>query len=96
MKIRLWVRVKKPVWSEVNPSTPRPEGQGLLRVDSERRFSTPSSKARLGAAKWVKGLGFEDLRPITLPINQTGIFTFTYKAKNLFSEILEKYFDNDA
>jgi hypothetical protein len=60
MKIRLWVRVKKPVWSE------------------------------------VKGLGFEDLRPMTLPINQTGIFTFTYKAKNLFSEILEKYFDNDA
>jgi len=56
MKIRLWVRVKKPVWSE------------------------------------VKGLGFEDLRPMTLPINQTGIFTFTYKAKNLFSEILEKYF----
>jgi hypothetical protein len=38
----------------VNPSTPRPEGQGLLRVDPERRFFTPSSKAGLGAAEWVK------------------------------------------
>ncbi len=38
----------------VNPSTPRPEGQGLLRVDPERRFFTPSSKAELGAVEWVK------------------------------------------
>ncbi|PIX24794.1 MAG: 50S ribosomal protein L30, partial [Deltaproteobacteria bacterium CG_4_8_14_3_um_filter_45_9] len=26
---------------EVNPSTPRPEGQGSLRVDPEGRFLTP-------------------------------------------------------
>jgi len=26
---------------EVNPSTPRPEALGLLRVDPERRFFTP-------------------------------------------------------
>ena len=40
--------------SNVNPSTPRPEGRGLLRVDPERRFFTPPSKAGLGAAEWVK------------------------------------------
>jgi len=39
---------------KVNPSTPRPEGRGLLRVDPERRFFTPPSKAGLGAAEWVK------------------------------------------
>ena len=48
---------------KVNPSAPWPEGQGLpstraqaegLRVDPEPRFSTPPSKARLGAAEWVK------------------------------------------
>jgi len=39
---------------KVNPSTPWPEGQGLLRVDPEPRFSTPPSKARLGAAEWVQ------------------------------------------
>jgi hypothetical protein len=55
---------------KVNPSTPRPEGQGLpsardfgvssversgrgLRVDPERRFLTPPSKAGLGAVEWV-------------------------------------------
>jgi hypothetical protein len=38
---------------KVNPSTPRPEGQGLLRVDPERRFFTPPSEAGLGAAEWV-------------------------------------------
>jgi hypothetical protein len=38
---------------KVNPSTPRPEGRGLLRVDPERRFFTPPSKAGLGAAEWV-------------------------------------------
>ena len=43
--------------NRVNPSTPRPEGQGLLRVDPERRFSTPPSKARLGAAEWVNAKG---------------------------------------
>ncbi len=40
--------------SIVNPSTPRPEGQGLLRVDPEPRFLTPSLKAGLGAAERVK------------------------------------------
>jgi large subunit ribosomal protein L30 len=39
---------------EVNPSTPRPEGKGSLRVDPERRLSAPSSKAGLGAAERVK------------------------------------------
>jgi nitroreductase len=38
---------------KVNPSTPRPEGQGLFRVDPERRSLTPPSKAGLGAAEWV-------------------------------------------
>jgi hypothetical protein len=38
---------------EVNPSTPRPEGQGLLRVDPERGFLAPPSKAGLGAVEWV-------------------------------------------
>jgi hypothetical protein len=39
---------------KVNSSTPRPESRGLLRVDPERRFFTPPSKAGLGAAEWVK------------------------------------------
>jgi len=39
---------------QVNPSIPRPEGHGLLRVDPERRFFTPPSKAGLGVAEWVK------------------------------------------
>jgi RNA polymerase subunit RPABC4/transcription elongation factor Spt4 len=38
---------------EVNPSTPRPERQGLLRVDPEPRFLTPSLKMGLGAAERV-------------------------------------------
>jgi len=38
----------------VTPSTPRPEGQGLLRVDPEPRFLTPSLKTGLGAAERVK------------------------------------------
>jgi hypothetical protein len=38
---------------KVNPSTPRPEDRGLLRVDPERGFFTPPSKAGLGAAEWV-------------------------------------------
>jgi hypothetical protein len=38
----------------VNPSTPRPEGRGLLGVDPERCFFTPPSKAGLGAVGWVK------------------------------------------
>ena len=37
----------------VNPSTLRHEGRSLLRVDPERRFFTPPSKAGLGAAEWV-------------------------------------------
>jgi hypothetical protein len=43
-----------PLGVEVNPSTPQPEGLGLLRVDPERRFSTPPKKAGFGAAEWVK------------------------------------------
>ena len=39
---------------EVNPTTSRPKGRDLLRVDPERRFLTPPSKAGLGAAEWVK------------------------------------------
>ncbi len=39
---------------KVNPSTPRPEGQGLLRVDPEPRFLTSSLKTGLGAAERVK------------------------------------------
>ena len=48
---------------EVNASTPRSEAQGLpstraqaegLRVDPERRFFTPPSKAGLGAGERVK------------------------------------------
>jgi hypothetical protein len=35
----------------VNPSTPRPEGQGLLRVDLERRFFTSPSKGGLALPK---------------------------------------------
>ena len=42
------------VWTQVNPSTPRPENQGLLRVDPEPRFLTPSLKTGLGAAERVK------------------------------------------
>ncbi len=43
--------------ASINPSTPRPEGRGLLRVDPERRFFTPPSKAGLGAAEWVNPKG---------------------------------------
>jgi ferredoxin len=39
---------------QVNPSTPRPEGQGLLRVDPEPRFLTSFLKMGLGAAERVK------------------------------------------
>jgi len=38
---------------KVNPSTPWPEIQGLLRVDPERRYFTLPSKAKLGAAEGV-------------------------------------------
>ncbi|PIV21684.1 MAG: hypothetical protein COS40_07075 [Deltaproteobacteria bacterium CG03_land_8_20_14_0_80_45_14] len=38
---------------KVNPSTPQLKCWGLLRVDPERRFFTPPSKAGLGAAEWV-------------------------------------------
>jgi hypothetical protein len=38
---------------KVNPSATRPEGWGLLRVDPERRFSTPPSKPGLGAVERV-------------------------------------------
>jgi hypothetical protein len=43
--------------ASVKLSTPRPEGRGLLRVDPERRFCTPPSKAGLGAAEWVNPKG---------------------------------------
>jgi len=39
---------------EVNPSAPQHKCWGLLRVDPERRFFTPPSKAGLGAAEWVR------------------------------------------
>jgi hypothetical protein len=39
---------------KVNPSAPQPESWGLLRVDPERCFSTPSSKTGLGAVERVK------------------------------------------
>jgi len=38
---------------KVNPSTLRPKGRGLLRVDPEPRSFTPSSKTGLGAAERV-------------------------------------------
>ena len=38
----------------LNPSTPKHKCRGLLRVDPERRFFTPPSKAGLGAAERVK------------------------------------------
>jgi hypothetical protein len=47
---------KLKILSKVNPSTLRPEGRSLLRVDPERRFFTPPSKAGLGAAEWVNKL----------------------------------------
>jgi hypothetical protein len=37
----------------INPSTSRPEGRGLLRVDPERRFFIPALKVGLGAVEWV-------------------------------------------
>jgi hypothetical protein len=43
----------------VNTSTLRPEGRRLFRVDLERRFFTPPSKAGLGAAEWVNNYWFE-------------------------------------
>jgi hypothetical protein len=42
------------VIEKVNPSTTQPSGWDLLRVDPERRFSTPSSKSGLGAVERVK------------------------------------------
>jgi len=67
---------------EVNPSTPRPEGPDLpfdklkapsksegLRVDPERRFSTPPQKAGLGAAEWVK-FSISNIKYQTSPINR--------------------------
>ena len=43
----------KRILRKVNPSTPRPKGRGLLRVDPEPRSFTPSSKTGLGAAERV-------------------------------------------
>jgi uncharacterized protein involved in exopolysaccharide biosynthesis len=39
--------------NEINPSTPRPERRGFLRVNPERRFFTPPSKAGLDAAERI-------------------------------------------
>ena len=62
----LWItqpnppEIKRPrigvVLKEVNPSTLRPEGQGLLRGDPEPGFFTPSSKTGLGTAERAKDL----------------------------------------
>ena len=60
--------------TKVNPSTPRPEGQGLLRVDPEPRFLTPSLKTGLGAAERVNVHG---------SINMLGL------AKRLKAKILQ-------
>ena len=62
--VRGWVRstdlaIAKGKNEAVNPSTPRPKGQGLLRVDPERRFFTPSLKTGLGAAEWVNKMTME-------------------------------------
>ncbi len=56
VKARLLARqeVQGLSWYKVNPSTPQPEGWGLLRVDPERRFCTPPSKAGLNAVERVK------------------------------------------
>ena len=43
------------LWKKVNPSAPRLKCRGLLRVDPERRFPSPSSKAGLSAVERVKG-----------------------------------------
>ena len=48
-----FINVHSVINLEINPSTLRPEGRSLLRVDPERRFFTPPSKAGLGAAEWV-------------------------------------------
>jgi len=45
---------------KVNPSAVRPEARSLLRIDPERRFLCPLSKAGLGAAEWVN---LSTLRP---------------------------------
>jgi hypothetical protein len=52
---------------KVNPSTPRPGGWGLLRVDSERRFFTPPSKAGAGAAERVNDWILEGREPQRTP-----------------------------
>ena len=62
----LWItqpnppEIKRPrigvVFKEANPSTLRPEGRGLLRVDPEPGFFTPSSKTGLGTAERAKDL----------------------------------------
>ena len=50
----------------VNPSTPQHKCWGLLRVDPERSFFTPPSKAGLGAAEWVK-VSLEPSRTLSSP-----------------------------
>jgi hypothetical protein len=44
------------VEEEVNLSTPRPEGRGLLEVHPEPRLSTPPSKAGLRVAERVNAI----------------------------------------
>jgi TonB family protein len=58
---------------KINPSTPRPEGQGSLRVEPERRFFTPPSKAGLGAAEWVKDLAVTEMH-ISSPVDTELVF----------------------
>jgi len=52
--------IKRPrtgvVLKEAHPSTLRPEGRDLLRVDPEPGFFTPSSKTGLGTAERAKDL----------------------------------------
>jgi AcrR family transcriptional regulator len=46
--------LKSEMRKEVNPSAPRHKCRGLLRVDPERRFLSPPSKAGLSAVQRVK------------------------------------------
>lgn len=48
------IEIPGPEKSESNPSTLLPVVHGVLKVDPESHFPTPSSKAGLGKAEWVK------------------------------------------
>jgi hypothetical protein len=108
--MRIWTFFVIMVWiftvAEIgNPSTPRPEGRGLpstqaqaegLRVDPERRFFTPPSKAGLGAAEWVKGEEKEKMnQEISLP-SEAGDWKWDEKEMKYDSRTLFKYIDGAA